>query len=110
MPVDEAPIDLARQPHQRMLQVDDPIQRRPEKVLLTLLGRLAHRPSLQPEDRPSESRSVADENQNRKEPAAEHRFLAIPITSNPMRPAQAQRLLNSSGATRKQVGRPFAAQ
>ena len=35
----KAPVDLLRQPHQRMLHVDDLIERRPQQVLLTIVPR-----------------------------------------------------------------------
>ena len=41
--VEKPPIDLARQPHQRMAEVDDRLQRRPQQVLLTIVPWLCHR-------------------------------------------------------------------
>src|SRR5579875_2102335 len=102
MPVDEAPIDLARQHHQRVLQIENLVQCRPEQVLLTLVARLAHRSSLRPETRGSESRSGAEGNpksQGSDRPNIDS--LRILITSNPARLAQAQRLRNSSRATKQ---------
>ena len=37
------PIDLRRQPHQRMAKVDDLLQRRAKQVVLAVVARLAHR-------------------------------------------------------------------
>jgi hypothetical protein len=42
-PGQKIPIDLLRQPHQRMAEVDDLRQRRPKQVILTIVARLAHR-------------------------------------------------------------------
>src|SRR6266540_3706768 len=36
------PIDLRREPHQRMAEVDDRLQRRAKQVVLTVVARLAH--------------------------------------------------------------------
>ena len=41
--VEKPPIDLARQPCQRMTEVDDRFQRRPQQVLLTIVPWLRHR-------------------------------------------------------------------
>ena len=41
-PVEETPVDLSRQPHQRMAHVDDRFQRRPEKVGLPIVARFRH--------------------------------------------------------------------
>jgi len=41
--VEKPPIDLARQPHQRMAQIDDRFQRRPQQILLTIVPWLRHR-------------------------------------------------------------------
>jgi hypothetical protein len=41
--VEKLPVDLARQKHQRMLQIDDLIQRRLQQVLLALVPRSSHR-------------------------------------------------------------------
>src|SRR6202163_788741 len=41
-PGQKIPIDLLRQPHQRMAKVDDLRQRRPKQVILTIVARLAH--------------------------------------------------------------------
>jgi hypothetical protein len=40
--VEELPVDLLRQKHQRMLQVDDLIQPRQQQVGLTVVSRLGH--------------------------------------------------------------------
>src|SRR5215471_16359168 len=39
----KAPVDLLRQPDQRVTHVDDPLQGRPEQILLPLIARLRHR-------------------------------------------------------------------
>jgi hypothetical protein len=41
---EKSPIDLLGQPRQRMTHGDDPIQRRMEQVLLTIVPRLCIRP------------------------------------------------------------------
>ena len=41
-PVEEPPVDLPRQPHQRMAKVDDRLQRRPKQVVLTIVARFRH--------------------------------------------------------------------
>jgi hypothetical protein len=41
--VEKTPIDLPRQPHQRVAEVDDRLQRRPQQVLLTIVPWLRHR-------------------------------------------------------------------
>ncbi len=54
----EIPIDLLRQPHQRMAKVDDLRQKRPKQVILTIAARLAHRP---PQQRiPKRKKTVGD--------------------------------------------------
>ena len=41
-PVEETPVDLPRQPHQRMAHVDDRFQGRPEQVRLPIVARFRH--------------------------------------------------------------------
>ena len=41
--VEKLPIDLPRQPHQRVPQVDDVLERRPQQILLTIVPWLCHR-------------------------------------------------------------------
>jgi hypothetical protein len=41
--IEKLPIDLARQPHQRMAEVDDRLQRRPQQILLAIVPWLCHR-------------------------------------------------------------------
>jgi hypothetical protein len=41
-PVEETPVDLPGQPHQRMAHVDDRLQGRPEKVRLPIVARFRH--------------------------------------------------------------------
>jgi len=41
-PFEETPVDLSRQPRQRMAHVDDRFQRRPEKVGLPIVARFRH--------------------------------------------------------------------
>src|SRR6266403_6134153 len=60
----ETPVDLLRQPHQRVAQVDDLIQRRPEQVLLTLIAGLRHR--LPPSNIPAPRESRTETNRNPK--------------------------------------------
>src|SRR5215471_2934208 len=42
-PFQKAPVDLLRQPDQRVTHFDDPLQGRPEQILLPLIARLRHR-------------------------------------------------------------------
>jgi hypothetical protein len=42
-PVEEAPIDLPSQPHQRMAHVDDLIERRTQQILLAIIPWSGHR-------------------------------------------------------------------
>src|SRR5262249_16782699 len=39
----KVPIDLLRQPHQRMAKVDDLLEKRAKQVVLAIVARLAHR-------------------------------------------------------------------
>src|SRR6516225_2486315 len=39
----KVPIDLPRQPHQRMAKVDDLLEKRAKQVVLAIVARLAHR-------------------------------------------------------------------
>jgi len=41
--IEKVPVDLARQPHQRMAHVDDLIEGRAQQVFLTLVSRSTHR-------------------------------------------------------------------
>ena len=41
-PVEETPVDLPGQPHQRIANVDDRFQGRPEKVRLPIVARFLH--------------------------------------------------------------------
>jgi hypothetical protein len=41
--VEKPPIDLARQPYQRMAVIDDRFQRRPQQILLAVVPWLCHR-------------------------------------------------------------------
>ena len=42
-PVEKAPIDFARQPYQRMAQLNDLLQRWPQEILLTIVPWSRHR-------------------------------------------------------------------
>src|SRR5262249_55336764 len=42
-PRQKVPIDLPRQPHQRMAKVDDLLEKRAKQVVLAIVARLAHR-------------------------------------------------------------------
>src|SRR5215470_6139366 len=42
-PFQKAPVDLLCQPDQRVTHIDDPLQGRPEQILLPLIARLRHR-------------------------------------------------------------------
>ena len=63
-PLEEPPVDLARQPDQRVAHVDDLLQRRPEQVLLPLVARLRHR--VPPSNLRSIRESRSDQNRNPK--------------------------------------------
>ena len=41
--IKETPIDLPRQPHQRMIEIDDHLQRRSQQIFLTIVPWLCHR-------------------------------------------------------------------
>jgi len=65
-PVEKTPIDLPRQPHQRVAEVDDLLQRRPQQILLPVVPRLRHRAPNADDIRPTESQIA--ENRNPKSP------------------------------------------
>ncbi len=83
-PIEEAPVDLRRQPRQRMVQIDDLFQRRPQQVLLPVVPRSRHRPS--PRRKPCAQRITTrpkTESQNARKPRSDPAFLAKPITRSP---------------------------
>src|SRR2546423_358780 len=96
----KVPIDLPRQPHQRMAKVDDLLERRAKQVVLAIVARLAHRSpptaNLAVEgitDRPNR------ESQTARKPACTPGFLAKSITCSGQIIAIDQSLPNSSRTT-----------
>ena len=71
----EAPVDLLRQPHQRVAHIDDLIQRRPEQVLLPLVARLRHGLSPSHHHPLRESRSAQNRN-----PKSQESHAKIPLS------------------------------
>src|ERR1700757_4380812 len=95
----ELPVDLTRQAHQRLAHVDDLIQRRPEQILLSLVARLRH--SFSPKRYPPSENHEAPKIgiPKRKKAGPKPRFPAKSIT-HPLRlMPTTQRDLNSSRAT-----------
>src|SRR5450755_3753492 len=102
----EAPVDRSRQPHQRMLQIDDLIQTRAEQILLASLPSLLrlHCKSLRPtrvESRESQLQIRGNRQTEfaRKRASTPHK-LANSITSSRPINQSAQWLRNSSRPTR----------
>ena len=62
--LEETPVDLLRQPYQRVAHIDDLLQRRSEQVLLPLVARLRHR--LSPSHHHALRESRCDQNRNPK--------------------------------------------
>src|SRR5262245_34075744 len=96
----KVPIDLPRQPHQRMAKVDDLLERRAKQVVLAIVARLAHRSpptaNLAVEgitDRPKR------ESQTARKPACIPGFLAKSITCSGQIIAIDQSLPHSSRTT-----------
>src|SRR5215467_7097311 len=96
----KVPIDLPRQPHQRMAKVDDLLEKRVKQVVLAIVARLAHRfpptANLAVEgitNRPNR------ESQTARKPACTPGFLAKSITCSGQIIAIDQSLPNSSRTT-----------
>ena len=81
-PVEKAPVDLARQPHQRMAHVDDRLQRGQQQVLLTLVSRLRHASLLRKPPQNRITNRSKSESQIARKPRAKPAFLAKSITEN----------------------------
>src|SRR5262249_17991126 len=72
----KVPIDLPRQPHQRMAKVDDLLERRAEKGVLAIVARLGHRSPRQRISPPKESPTAPIGNpKTQKKPHAPPAFL-----------------------------------
>src|SRR5665811_1807821 len=103
----EAPVDRSRQPHQRVLQIDDLIQTRAEQILLAGLPSLLwlHCESLRPilvESRESQLQIRGNrQTEFARKPAATPHKLANSITSSRPINQSAQWLRNSSRPTKK---------
>jgi hypothetical protein len=99
-PSQEIPIDLRGQPHQRMAEVDDLIQRWTKQVVLAIVARLAHRS-------PSTANLIVEgitnrsnpESQNARKPGFAPGFLAKSNTSSTQISLIRQLLLHSSRTT-----------
>src|SRR5262249_31931060 len=96
----KVPIDLPRQPHQRMAKVDDLLERRAEQVGLAIVARLGHRA-------PPPAKLAAEgntdhpnrETQTARKKRSTHGFLAKLITCSGQIIAIDQSLPNSSRTT-----------
>src|SRR5262245_60883432 len=96
----KVPIDLPRQPHQRMAKVDDLLERRAKQVVLAIVARLAHR---SPPTANLAVEGITDhpnrESQTARKLACTHGFLAKLITCSGQIIAIDQSLPNSSRTT-----------
>src|SRR5262249_49641094 len=96
----KVPIDLPRQPHQRMAKVDDLLEKRAKQVVLAIVARLAHR---SPPTANLAVEGITDhpnrESQTAKKPACTPGFLAKSITWSGQIIAIDQSLPNSSRTT-----------
>jgi hypothetical protein len=74
--VEKPPIDRPRQPHQRMAEIDDLLQRWPQQILLTIVPWLRHRaPQTPMTPEPTESQIAQNRNPKSPEnPLQTHRF------------------------------------
>jgi len=81
--IEKIPVDLLRQPRQRMTEIDDLIQGRPQQVFLAGVARLAHRSSPKSRNPDSrESRTAQNGNPKSQEiPANPHGFLQTKTTA-----------------------------
>jgi hypothetical protein len=94
------PIDLSRQPHQRMAKIDDLVQRRAKQVVLTIVARLAHRSLPDSESRRRRNHEPPKSGIPKRKKIAMHiGFLAKSITFSGQIMASDQLLPNSSRAT-----------
>ena len=95
----EVPIDLRRQPHQRMAKVDDLLQRRTKQIVLTIVARLAHGFSSDSESRRQRNHEPPKSGiPKRKKTETPHGFLAKSNTCSGQITATDQSLPNSSRA------------
>src|SRR5262249_8518072 len=96
----KVPIDLPRQPHQRMAKVDDLLEKRAKQGVLAIVARLAHR---SPPTANLAVEGITDhpnrESQTAKKPACTPGFLAKSITWSGQIIAIDQSLPNSSRTT-----------
>jgi hypothetical protein len=72
--VEERPVDPRRQPDQRMLHVDDLVERRAKQIRLPIIPRLRHRPS---PNAPQKGITL------RRKPEIPNRRKSTPLTSIP---------------------------
>src|SRR5258706_8512672 len=96
------PINLRREPHQRMAKIDDLLQRRAKQIVLAGVARLAHGSSLTPNLAVKGIMSPASrKSQNARNPTSTPGFLAKSITCSGQITTINQSLPNSSLATPK---------
>src|SRR5207248_7739236 len=81
--VEKLPIDLARQPHQRMSKIDDVLERRSQQILLTIVSRLRHRAPNADDPPRNRTKRRKPESQFARNPALNPRFLAKTVISDP---------------------------
>src|SRR5262249_9970808 len=97
----KVPIDLPRQPHQRMAKVDDLLENRAKQVVLAIVARLAHR---SPPTANLADEGITDhpnrESQTARKPTRIPGFLAKSITCSGQIIAIDQSLPNSSRTTK----------
>jgi hypothetical protein len=99
-PVEKPPIDLTRLPHQRMAEVDDVLQRRPQQVPLPVVSWLCYlRPHADDPPPVAMIRSIR-RNQNRQKPRPKRYFPANWIIAAPRVALPGQPLSRSSRTTR----------
>src|SRR5262245_44797769 len=105
----KVPIDLPRQPHQRMAKVDDLLERRAKQVVLAIVARLAHR---SPPTANLAVEGITDhpnrESQTARKLACTHGFLAKLITCSGQIIAIDQSLPNSSRTTISSMARAMS--
>ena len=96
----KVPINLRREPHQRMAKVDDRLQRRAKQVVLAVVARLAHRSPPANLAGKGITNRPNRESQNARKPQSTYDFLAKPITCSDQIIAINQWLPNTSRATK----------
>src|SRR5215471_18946345 len=97
----KAPVDLLRQPDQRVTHIDDPLQGRPEQILLPLIARLRHRFPRAISARSGNHDPPQIGIANCKKPQPNPAFPAKSITRSSQIISLSQRYPNSSRATKK---------